>query len=129
MNHEYIDLYTTAFWLLVLAALVVLTPITNSIYRKWIWAAINVWFLYQLMGTKSVVVVVGALFVWGLLLVMAQGRARAWCFALGVVGSLALFVLHKLPDVSDAVGLIRLNPIMTIIGFSYIVVNNKRVTI
>ena len=30
-------------------------------------------------------------------------------------------MLHKLPNVSDAVGLIRLNPIMTIIGFSYVV--------
>ena len=83
MNHEYIDLYTTAFWLLVLAALVVLTPITSSIYRKWTWAAINVWFLYQLMGTKSVVVVVGALFVWGLLLLMAQGRARLMVLCFG----------------------------------------------
>ncbi len=72
MNHEYIDLYTTAFWLFVFVSLVVLTPITNSVYCKWTWAAINVWFLYQLMGAKSVVVVVGVLFVWGLLLLMTH---------------------------------------------------------
>jgi D-alanyl-lipoteichoic acid acyltransferase DltB (MBOAT superfamily) len=114
-----IDLASLKFWLFVVAGMLFLTPLVHFGLRRLLLAALNVGFLFVLLG-RNLWIVLLFLAVLYVLLQLA-GKSSAWRVAVAAIfiSTLFLFVLHKLPRISFDLHVERLNPVLTAIGYSY----------
>ncbi len=120
MTEQLIDLTKLEFWIACLAAVLVLTPVTRALPRKWVWAGVNLGFVALLLRLQALAVF-GAVFAAYLLLrAIAGSRHRGWFTALTALCVLGLFILHKLPALSANVGLTTINSGLSMVGFSYV---------
>ncbi len=121
-----IDLTTPGFWLVILLALVLMTPITHSLLRRWVWAGVNLLFIAWMLKLRCLEVAAG-LVVAHLALRMLACRggkgSRGWrapVAAVGLAVAIGLFVINKLPGLSHAWGTDAVNPLLLAVGFSYV---------
>ncbi|MCE9553478.1 MAG: hypothetical protein K8T91_08900 [Planctomycetes bacterium] len=121
MPEQTIDLAGGDFWLVFFVALLALTPIRSARLRPWIWAFCNLAFLKLLLYRWQLAEVCGAVFVVYLTLKVSRWRYGAWISAL-LLGSstLALFLVNKLPALSNSGRWTPLSVTLTAIGFSYV---------
>jgi D-alanyl-lipoteichoic acid acyltransferase DltB (MBOAT superfamily) len=121
MSDQVIDIARARFWLVFLLAVVILTPLTGARLRKWTWAGANLVFLGQFLYRGQFIAVIGALLItYGAL--KAIERRFGWrILTLGLGGGvLGLFLLHKLPVLSSEAGFGAINPVLVVLGFSYV---------
>jgi membrane protein involved in D-alanine export len=115
-----IDLTTPGFWLVMLLALALMTPITHGVLRRWVWAGVNLLFIAWMLKLHCLEIAAGLVVAHLALRLLACGRWRAPVAAVGLAVALGLFVLHKLPDLSLAWGVDVVNPLLLAVGFSYV---------
>lgn len=115
-----IDLTTEAFWIVSLVAVVLLTPITRGEIKKWVWAGVNVFFVAWMLKLRTLEVLSAVVVAHLALRMLACGNWRTVIAAVGFVLAVGLFVLRKLPGVSEGMGLGMVNPLLAAVGFSYV---------
>jgi len=107
-------------WLVLLLAVILLTPLTHARLRRAALALVNLLFVWLCVGEYLPALLIGVALLWGLLR-LRRGRGAALLGGLVISGGVgALFVLHKLPTLSARAGLSQLNPLLSGIGFSYV---------
>ncbi len=115
-----IDLATKEFWMTMLLAVALLTPLTKAVARQYVFAAVNIMFISLILHVQVLWVLAGVLCVWLGLRILAQ--PKPWRLVLMLVGlliALVLFVFNKRPDVSTTMGVGGVNPILAAVGYSY----------
>ncbi|HTU26370.1 MAG TPA: MBOAT family O-acyltransferase [Pirellulales bacterium] len=117
-----IDLAQSPFWLVVAAAVVVLTPLTHGGGRRWALALLNASLLFLLLRTWALVILAGALAALVLARIVGrrQGLVGTALLALGSIALLALFIIHKRPELASAAHAGWLSPLLVAVGFSYV---------
>lgn len=107
-------------WLVLILALVLLTPVAHAGVRRTALVLVNSLFLVLCVGPHALSVLLGMLVLHGLLQGTRARRFGLWA-ALGTwAGALGLFALHKLPGFSTWAHLTSINLLLTGIGFSYV---------
>lgn len=115
-----VDLATAPFWIVALAAALLLPTITDGALRKAVFAFLNLAFLGLLHAPALPAVLVCLCLVQlGLRAIATAGRGPA-PLLLGGVATLALFLVHKRPDWFHPGGLTALNPALAAVAFSYV---------
>lgn len=102
------------FWVTSLLAILALNLVTVAPLRAGLFAAINVGFVAYLCGLQVTAIVLILV-----LLVIQLSKMRALLILLS--SSIVLFVLHKRPELSAALQIEQLNPLLALFGFSYLV--------
>ncbi len=115
-----IDLATPVFWLITLLSVALLTPITHAELRRWVWAGVNLLFVACLLQLRVLEVVVGLVMAYLALRLIACESWRKPIGLLGLLGIIALFILHKLPELSAQLGTEIVNPLLLAVGYSYL---------
>jgi D-alanyl-lipoteichoic acid acyltransferase DltB (MBOAT superfamily) len=115
-----LDPFAVQFWWIVAVAIVVLVPLRVAGARKWVLSGINLGFLTLAMKSGVVPVLILVTVAWAVLRACA-GRFGSAALAVGGVGTLAMFLENKLPWLGASAGLGSINPILTTIGASYVV--------
>ena len=121
MSESLLDLYSRSFWIAVAAAVLLLTPLATGPARKWTWMLVNLAFLVYLLKIDVVPVLVAIVAVYVILKLLASGWLSPLPAAMAGGAALALFIVHKLPGPAESWGLGRCNPILSAIGYSYVV--------
>jgi D-alanyl-lipoteichoic acid acyltransferase DltB (MBOAT superfamily) len=114
-----IDLFSASFWVMVAIACAVMIPLVGGKPRRLAFALINLGFLGYYLRADLVALVCGVLLLSLLLRQVESGKFIAGWLWLGGILVLGIFVMHKRPEFSGALGLTRWNPLLSIIGFSY----------
>ena len=121
MSDYLIDLTKAPFWLALVVAALLLAPLARGQSRSPLLALVNVGFIAVLMGWRAgLLVLAGTTIVWLLALASRQTRQPAPWALLGGALCAGLFLLHKLPGWSASLNLAAVNPLLSIIGFSYV---------
>ncbi len=115
-----IDMSTPGFWLVALFAVALLTPITHGPLRRWVWAGINLLFIAWLLQLRVIEVAIGLVMAYLALRLLACKAWRAPIAVIGLLGIAALFVIHKLPALSEQFGTGIVNPLLLAVGYSYL---------
>jgi alginate O-acetyltransferase complex protein AlgI len=117
-----LDLYGVRFWLFVPISVLILNSLVNPAVRRWAFALINLGFIGLYLGWNTVSLVAALLILGPVLRLMRPGRPGSALSLLVWSGTLALFVLHKRPDllVARLPALERLELVLVTIGFSYV---------
>jgi D-alanyl-lipoteichoic acid acyltransferase DltB (MBOAT superfamily) len=115
--YSLVDLFNIRFWLLVGAAFILLTPLTNLRLREWVFAGLNLLLIRLFFGVPlPLVVLVGSTIV---LYVYLQHAARLSRWLPVVVALLfGIFLVHKLNLSDGATGPGK--QLLGIIGYSYV---------
>ena len=119
MSGQLIDLTKIDFWLVCLAAVFVLAPLTRVKVRRTAWAIVNLLFVAVILGWNAVGIVAAVPVVYLVVRGTSGRRKTVFAVASGLLIA-CLFLLHKLPFVADHAGLTPLSSILSIIGFSYV---------
>lgn len=121
MSEYLIDLTKAPFWIaLVIAALLVAT-LPSGQSRSRLLAIVNLGFIATLMGWRGgALVLAGATVVWLLAVASRWARHPAIWALLGGSLCAGLFLLHKLPGWSGSLNLAGINPLLSIVGYSYV---------
>lgn len=121
MTDYLIDLTKAPFWIALIAAAVLLAIVARGQSRSPMFAAVNLGFIALLIGWKGAVVILGGtIAVWAIAVATRRAGRRLPWFLFGLAVCLGLFLLHKLPGWSAAIDLKGLNPLLSVIGFSYV---------
>lgn len=119
MTGQLIDLTQIDFWLAFIVGVIVLSPLSHSPARQYVWAAINLGFATLILG-RNVVNVFIAIPLLFLVMRGIAGRNRLQFAALAAMTIAALFTVHKLPAVAEQLGATTLSSVLSVLGFSYI---------
>ncbi len=128
MNQTLTDLAEPDFWWVLAAALAVLLPLRRVPHRRWAWAAVNAAFLGVVLHAGAAAVIGGAGLAYLALRAVASPRWGRVFLAVAAPAALALFLLHKLPDLAARAGAAGLNPLLAGVGFSYVALRLVEVT-
>ncbi len=111
---------SASFWATFFLAVIALAPLRSGPVRRYVFAGVNFLFLTLLLRGQVAVLIVGLAGTWGLLQLVTRPATRK--FAAGAAGLLAaaLFGLHKMPEVSASLSLGMVNPLLAVLGFSYV---------
>ncbi len=121
MTDYLIDLTKAPFWLALIAAAVLLAVVARGHSRSPMFAAVNLGFIALLLGWRgATLVLVGAAILWAIANGVRRDRRRVLWVTLGAILCGGLFLLHKLPGWSAAIRLESVNPILSVLGFSYV---------
>lgn len=121
MSQDLIDLGASPFWIFAALAVFLLAPLAGHQNRSWIFAAINISFVTVLLGWRGgCIVAAGILFAWLLAIVLRRYASGSLWVVLSLIFATGLFLLHKLPGVTQLAGLPWVNPILSVIGYSYV---------
>jgi D-alanyl-lipoteichoic acid acyltransferase DltB (MBOAT superfamily) len=116
-----VNLSAPTFWLFLLVAALILTPLIHAASRHLLLAAINLAFLWTLLGYDLLAVLAGlGLFYLILRAASSSTAPRILGITIGLAGGLALFVLHKLPWLGGQLHAPKVNPVLMSIGYSYV---------
>jgi D-alanyl-lipoteichoic acid acyltransferase DltB (MBOAT superfamily) len=120
MRGSVIALNATSFWVLCGLAVLMMVPLRSASMRKWVLFGLNLAFVGVLLGRSSLGLLAAVVVAYLLLQAVGRGYHRA-LFAIALFATvLMLFVLHKLPNVSDGLGLEPVTRVMLLIGYSYV---------
>ncbi|HEY2157366.1 MAG TPA: MBOAT family O-acyltransferase [Isosphaeraceae bacterium] len=120
MSSQTIDLFRPPFWIALAAGIALLVPAVNPALRRWIGAAINFGVIVALLGIHAAWVAGGLGVAWLYLRLCERPGPRGFLAALGASATLALFLIHKRPELVGEIGPARINPILIAVGFSYV---------
>ena len=120
MDHGLIDVTTAPFWLVVAIAAFLLAPVKQVNVRRLLLATVNLGFLWLVLELWLAPVLLALLVLNIALTLVATRHSRTILLVTTVGMAAALFVLHKLPRLSVALGTSSLNPLLATVGFSYI---------
>jgi D-alanyl-lipoteichoic acid acyltransferase DltB (MBOAT superfamily) len=121
MNDLGIDLYSLPFWVAVVAAVLLMSPLTSAGVRKALFALVNLGFLALYLREGVALVLAGVLVAWLALQLMARGRAGAALVWPSAAAVLTLFLGHKMPGLAQAEeGLAPVGRVLSVVGFSYV---------
>lgn len=120
MTGNLIQLNNTYFWLMCFAAVVTLVPLTWAAPRKWVLAALNLGFLGLFLRWHALGLIGAVLVVYLLLQGVSRRHFKTASAVLLGPTILGLFLVHKLPLVSEQLGLSPLGHVLSLIGYSYI---------
>lgn len=120
MNGYLIQLNKLDFWVVCVVAVVLLTPWTRATPRKWLLAALNLGFLALLLRGQLLFLACAIFSIFVLLQLLGRQRFVILLCALIGLSTLSLFILHKLPTLTERLGLTTLGHILSFIGFSYV---------
>jgi D-alanyl-lipoteichoic acid acyltransferase DltB (MBOAT superfamily) len=120
MTDYQIDISDPLFWVTTLLAIVLLAPLTGRFSRRGVWAMINATFLVALTGSWSAVILGSALVVHILLRAAGAGRGGRAFLILLSLGTLGLFLVHKLPLIGLGSVEVHAKGALLAIGFSYV---------
>ena len=115
-----VELNKFAFWFVCGTAGLLLVPVSSLALRKWIQAGVNVALLVFLLRSHAVGLLLAIALTYFALQFVGQARYRTVFAALVGASTVALFVLHKLPETTVSLagdGLVR---ILAVIGYSYV---------
>ena len=122
MSDFLIDLTKAPFWLTLVIAALLVAPLARGQSRSPFFALVNFGFITALIGWRAALMVLaGTAVVWLLALASRRSRHPAVWALLGGGLCGALFLLHKLPGWSASLNLAGVNPLLSVIGFSYVV--------
>jgi len=116
-----VDLTKAPFWLTFLAATFLVAPLARGKGRDFVFALVNLGFIAALVGVRGAgAILCGLAVVWAMArLVRHSDRPAQWAIFSGDL-CIGLFLLHKRPSWSAEIGLERVNPLLSVIGFSYV---------
>ncbi len=115
-----IDLAGPEFWVACGVGVVGLTVLGRTRFRPLAQTVLNLGFLVVMLRAQALLVLLGAVVVWLALKLLAKRCVpRLLCLLLGTA-ILALFICNKLPGLAQRIDLGPVNPILSVIGFSYI---------
>jgi D-alanyl-lipoteichoic acid acyltransferase DltB (MBOAT superfamily) len=120
MESASIDLYSVRFWAAVAVAIAVMVPLASASARRVALAAFNLGFLAVVLREGVVGVLAGAVIAFLVLRALPMPRLGPPALALGGSAVLGLFLIHKLPGLAVGTALSQANPILTVVGFSYV---------
>src|SRR5438045_431618 len=100
MSGGTIDVASATFWLLVVAAAVVLTPIVVAGPRRVALAVVNLAVLCLLLRHNVVLVLAGVGCAWLVLRTFASTGWRRWSGGAALLVLFGLFTVHKLPPLA-----------------------------
>ena len=115
-----IQLNALPFWIACGAGVSLLLPFRSVGLRKLVLAAVNLGFLVTLLRWQSVGLIVAIVTVYLCLQLVDRVRYRAVLTALLTGCFLALFVIHKLPQVANALHVDAVGRILALVGYSYV---------
>ena len=120
-----VDLYSSRFWWFTGIALVVMSLVSRPSMRRLSFSALNIAFIFvhcKADTAQSIVsLMAGILAIWLSLHWLARSSwARPVLTAIGGVLLLGLFVIHKIPQPSSSWNTGKINPLLNLIGFSYV---------
>jgi D-alanyl-lipoteichoic acid acyltransferase DltB (MBOAT superfamily) len=120
-----VDLYSSRFWWFTGLALIVTLLVNGPLARRTSFAALNLGFIFlhcMAETTRAMTLLLAAiLVVWLSFQWMAQSSwARPVLVVAGGVLLLALFAIHKVHRPAPGWGAARIEPLLTLIGFSYV---------
>jgi D-alanyl-lipoteichoic acid acyltransferase DltB (MBOAT superfamily) len=119
MTGSLVDLSTPSFWFVVSGGSVALTPVVWANLRRWLWALVNVAFLWLILGPSLLAVAAGVVLFY--LLLQALTAEKSHYVTLVVLASaIGLFVVHKLPWIGERLHCPGVHPILVSIGYSYV---------
>lgn len=121
MSGFLIDLTKAPFWLALIAAVILVAPLARGQSRSILFALVNLGFIAALIGWQGGLgVLAGAGVVWALAwMIRRSNQATAWALCAGAL-CIGFFLLHKLPAWSASLGMQSVNPLLSVIGFSYV---------
>lgn len=119
MTEQLIDLTKLDFWLIVLCAVVFVSPLNVIRYKTIAWATLNCSFILVILQWHSLFVftAVGIIYI---ILQSAAGKHRNLATLFLAVILVFLFLLHKSSVLADLPALSPAKTILSVIGFSYI---------
>jgi D-alanyl-lipoteichoic acid acyltransferase DltB (MBOAT superfamily) len=120
MNSYIIQLNKIDFWVVCVVAVALLTPWTRATPRKWVLAGLNLGFLALLLRGHALFLAGAVLSIFVLLQLVGRQRFALFLTVLISLIALGLFVLHKLPALTDRLGLTTVGHVLSFIGFSYV---------
>ncbi len=127
MSGSLIALNAAPFWLMCVAAVAVLVPMTRAPARKWALAGLNLGFLALLLRWDALGLIAAVLAAHMLLREAGRPGTGGWAAsALGLV-TLGLFVLHKRPSDTYQLGLAAPVRVLSLVGFSYVALRSVEV--
>lgn len=115
-----IQLNALPFWIACGAAVSLLLPFRSVALRKLVLAVVNLGFLVMLLRWQSMGLIVAIVTVYLCLQLVDRVRYRAALTALLTVSLLALFIVHKLPQVATALHADAVGRILALVGYSYV---------
>jgi D-alanyl-lipoteichoic acid acyltransferase DltB (MBOAT superfamily) len=107
-------------WVTVALACAVMVPLTEGRARRWAFAMVNIGFLAFHLRAGVVALLGGIGLIYLVLRLVEAGRGAAALLWSAGGAILFLFVVHKLPALGAELGLRRWNPLLSVIGFSYV---------
>jgi D-alanyl-lipoteichoic acid acyltransferase DltB (MBOAT superfamily) len=119
MTENLIDLTKVDLWIACLAGIFIVAPLTVSRARNNGWAAVNLLFIGLILGWHAVGIF-AAIAIAYLLLQGIAGHYRRLSLFVAALALAALFLLHKLPYLSERANLDSMSNALSIIGFSYV---------
>lgn len=115
-----VDLAQFTYWVTLAVAIILVQMARSAGLRKTMLALVNTCFLAVLMPENVLFALGGIVILWGLLKgVENKGWHNTAAFLVGG-STLALFVIHKRPDISTAIHTRSLNPVLAGVAFSYV---------
>lgn len=120
-----VDLYSSRFWWFTGIAIVVMSLVSRPSLRRSSFSALNIAFIFlHCMGNTArsmTLLMAGILAVWLSLHWLARSSwAKPVLIVAGAVLLVVLFVIHKAPQSSSSWGTGKINPLLNLIGFSYV---------
>jgi D-alanyl-lipoteichoic acid acyltransferase DltB (MBOAT superfamily) len=121
MSDYLIDLAKWPFWAALAAAIVLVAPRARDQHRSWIYALLNLGFITLLVGWRPGACLLGGAAVAWFLARIVRGSPRRGIWVVIAMGlTLAVFVLHKRPGWFTILRTDEVNPLLKVVGYSYI---------
>ncbi len=120
MIDNVIQLNQPPFWVACVVGIVLTAVFGGATQRKWCLALVNLSFVAAILRAGAVGVFGGILVVYAALRIVERGPSAKPAITLIGATLLALFVLHKLPNLAGSFGLSPLARVLSLIGYSYV---------
>lgn len=119
MSLGVVDLFSGVFWLAVVLAVALVAPLTQPSARKIAFGAVNGVFLYLLLAERVLAVLAGVLVLFAVLKWIREGTRASFVFAVTLLVSLCVLVIHKLPGPAPR-ALEGFDRVLVSVGYSYV---------
>lgn len=119
MTEQLIDLTQSSFWLVLLFAALAVSPLTQTIPKQNVWALVNCGFLFTILQWYGVVMIL-IVYLAYLILQGVAGNYRKFFIVIALIVLTGLFLVHKSPFFSEILELSPLRMILSMTGFSYL---------
>ena len=119
MTEQLIDLAKPDFWLVLVCAILLVSPLNTERYKSFAWAVLNTGFIFVILNWHGLFIVMAIITAY-VLMQCVVGKFRKISICLAAVTVFILFIIHKSPVLDDIAPLAPVKNILSIVGFSYI---------